>query len=320
MEAFVTLATSDEYAVGAMVLARSLRSVQTTRQLVCMVTDNLASEIKLALNQVFDLVQIVNILDSKDADNLRLLARPDLGVTFTKLHCWRLTQYSKCVFMDADTLALQNIDDLFDREELSASPDPGWPDYFNSGVFVFRPSLDTYDKLINHALSTGSFDGGDQGLLNTFFSEWSVSSHKRLPVAYNCMSVSFYSYLPAFLQHKQHIRVAHFIGSLKPWHQQYCTQSGSVVPRDDNGKFTIDFLNKWWTTFVTEVRPLIGSQVTGFVGQMVNKPYEAPAQAEPHEGPSPVQRQMAWERGEIDYTGSDSFDNIAAKLDSVIKK
>lgn len=46
----------------------------------------------------------VNLLDSGDADNLRLLARPELGVTFTKLHCWKLTQYEKCVFLDADTL------------------------------------------------------------------------------------------------------------------------------------------------------------------------------------------------------------------------
>lgn len=46
----------------------------------------------------------VNVLDSKDEANLALLARPELGVTFTKLHCWRLTQYEKCVFLDADTL------------------------------------------------------------------------------------------------------------------------------------------------------------------------------------------------------------------------
>lgn len=53
---------------------------------------------------VFDHVELVDVLDSKDETNLALLERPDLGVTFTKLHCWRLTQYRKAVFMDADTL------------------------------------------------------------------------------------------------------------------------------------------------------------------------------------------------------------------------
>ena len=54
---------------------------------------------------------------------------------------------------------LQNIDDLFEREELSAAPDVGWPDCFNSGVFVFRPSNATYASLLQFAITTGSFDG-----------------------------------------------------------------------------------------------------------------------------------------------------------------
>jgi glycogenin len=49
-------------------------------------------------------VQEVNVLDSQDTANLALLKRPELGITFTKLHCWRLTQFEKCVFLDADTL------------------------------------------------------------------------------------------------------------------------------------------------------------------------------------------------------------------------
>ena len=63
------------------------------------------------------------------------------------------------MFLDADTLVLQNVDELFEREELSAAPDIGWPDCFNSGVFVFEPSLETFARLINLSLTTGSFDG-----------------------------------------------------------------------------------------------------------------------------------------------------------------
>ena len=32
---------------------------------------------------------------------------------------------------------MKNSDELFDRNEFSAAPDAGWPDCFNSGVFVF---------------------------------------------------------------------------------------------------------------------------------------------------------------------------------------
>ena len=54
---------------------------------------------------------------------------------------------------------LSNCEELFEREELSAAPDPGWPDCFNSGVFVYRPSKDTYRQLVQFAVKEGSFDG-----------------------------------------------------------------------------------------------------------------------------------------------------------------
>lgn len=94
---------------------------------------------------------------------------------------------------------LQNCDELFQREELSAAPDVGWPDCFNSGVFVYRPNTQTFEKLMQFAVAKGSFDGGDQGLLNSFFSDWAKGDNsKRLPFIYNTCSTACYSYLPAF--------------------------------------------------------------------------------------------------------------------------
>ncbi len=62
-------------------------------------------------------------------------------------------------------MVLRQIDDLFEREEFSAAPDAGWPDCFNSGVFVFKPSKDTFNQLMNFASQqNASFDGQ----LNTF--------------------------------------------------------------------------------------------------------------------------------------------------------
>ena len=96
---------------------------------------------------------------------------------------------------------MKNCDELFEREELSAAPDVGWPDCFNSGVFVYKPSAETFGKLIQFAATTGSFDGGDQGVLNSFFSGWATGdSSKRLPFLYNTASTATYSYMPAFNQ------------------------------------------------------------------------------------------------------------------------
>lgn len=43
--------------------------------------------------------------------------------------------------------------------------------------------------------------GGDQGVLNSFFSTWATADiSKHLPFIYNLSTVSIYSYLPAFKQ------------------------------------------------------------------------------------------------------------------------
>ncbi|EDX08032.1 GD11576 [Drosophila simulans] len=102
--AWVTLTTNDTYSLGALVLAHSLKRAKTAHQLAVLVTPNVSQAMRDRLKEVYNVVQEVNVLDSQDAANLALLSRPELGVTFTKLHCWRLVQFEKCVFLDADTL------------------------------------------------------------------------------------------------------------------------------------------------------------------------------------------------------------------------
>ncbi|XP_005747145.1 glycogenin-2 isoform X1 [Pundamilia nyererei] len=241
-EAFVTLATTDSYCMGAAVVARSLRRHGTTRHIVAMITPNVSEQSRLALEDVFDEVIVVDVMDSEDYHHLSLLGRPELGITFTKIHCWTLTQYSKCVFLDADTLVLCNVDELFDRDELSAAPDPGWPDCFNSGVFVFRPSLHTHTRLLDHTSRHGSFDGGDQGLLNSFFSSWSVEDlSKHLPFVYNLSASSVYSYLPAFQQFGHNAKIIHFLGADKPWNSQGNSSYSHNMEQ---------FVSLWWKEYL----------------------------------------------------------------------
>jgi hypothetical protein len=45
-EAFVTLATTDNYAIGALTLAQSLRAVNTNRTLAVMVTKDLSESMR----------------------------------------------------------------------------------------------------------------------------------------------------------------------------------------------------------------------------------------------------------------------------------
>ncbi|XP_049729415.1 glycogenin-2-like isoform X1 [Elephas maximus indicus] len=259
-QAFVTLATNDVYCQGALVLGQSLRNHQTTRKLAVLITPQVSHLLRVILSRVFDDVIEVNLIRSADYIHLAYLKRPELGVTLTKLHCWTLTRYSKCIFLDADTLVLSNIDELFDRRELSAAPDPGWPDCFNSGVFVFQPSLETHSRLLQHAANHGSFDGADQGLLNSFFSSWPTADiRKHLPFIYNLSSNAAYTYGPAFRQFGSGAKVVHFLGSTKPWSYKYNPQTGSIV-QDGSGADTphqLAFLNLWWGVYHSSVLPLL---------------------------------------------------------------
>ncbi|XP_040122333.1 glycogenin-2 isoform X2 [Oryx dammah] len=258
-QAFVTLATNDIYCQGALVLGQSLREHRATRRLAVLVTPQVSTPLRVILSRVFDEVVEVNLIDSADYVHLAFLKRPDLGITLTKLHCWTLTHYSKCVFLDADTLVLSNIDELFERREFSAAPDPGWPDCFNSGVFVFQPSLETHSLLLQHATDHGSFDGADQGLLNSFFSNWSTADiQKHLPFIYNLSSNTTYTYSPAFKQFGSSAKVVHFLGSSKPWNYKYNPQTGSVL-EDGSGRadqHQTSFLNQWWGIYHRSILPL----------------------------------------------------------------
>jgi lipopolysaccharide biosynthesis glycosyltransferase len=74
-------------------------------------------------------------------------------------------------------------------------PDVGWPDIFNSGVMVLSPGEDKFTQLTQLFKSKGSWDGGDQGILN----EWRGNNWNRLSFTYNTTPTAAYTSVFAFL-------------------------------------------------------------------------------------------------------------------------
>uniref|UniRef100_A0A3B3ZDP1 glycogenin glucosyltransferase n=1 Tax=Periophthalmus magnuspinnatus TaxID=409849 RepID=A0A3B3ZDP1_9GOBI len=293
---------------GAVVVAKSLRRHGTTRSIVVMVTPNVSNTSRAVLSEVFDEVIVVDLLDSEDFLRLSLLGRPDLGVTFTKIHCWTLVHYSKCVFLDADTLVLSNVDALFEREEFSAAPDPGWPDCFNSGVFVFRPSLHTHAQLVQHANQHGSFDGGDQGLLNSFFSSWAVEDlSKHLPFVYNLSASTVYSYLPAFKQFGHKAKIVHFLGSTKPWNSSADSSSQTM------GRY----VDMWWTEYHSHTTSSASSasSSSSAPSSSAHEKHDIPFVSYTKKTAKKTKQEKQWEIGQADYLGRDAFEHIQKMLD-----
>ncbi|KAI8805682.1 nucleotide-diphospho-sugar transferase [Cladochytrium replicatum] len=277
--AYVTFLSSDSYLPGALVLAASLKDSETLHKLVVLVAhDTVSVPAVQLLYGAFDYVIFVQSIFSKDLGNLALLGRPELDITFTKLHVWGneklIELFDRVAFFDADTLVLRNVDSIFSYLDpvpvilpdgsitkqdvyFAAAPDIGWPDCFNSGVFVTRPSKGLNSQLLEHAHTAGSFDGGDQGLLNSFFKSWSSGRSvpgsneplsTRLPFLFNVTPSASYSYLPAFVHYNVEISVVHFIGQSKPWLWDRFTD-GDVIPRGDTSAQTLNLIRQWWNVF-----------------------------------------------------------------------
>lgn len=246
---YITLLTHESYLPGALTLGAQLKHLGTKYPLSLLVDTSAIAPHSLALlEQVYDNVIAIDneLILAPLRPVAEKLGRTELAVTFTKLHLWNQTTYDKLVYLDADTLPLASLDDLFETnvgpEQIAASPDAGWPDIFNSGVLVLAPSARVFGELLAAAAADAStFDGADQGLLNEYFNLGSDGANwHRLPFVYNVTpNVSnHYQYNPAFARFADKIKLLHFIGATKPWH------ATDVLSSD------LDNLHHyWWAAF-----------------------------------------------------------------------
>ncbi|KAH3688353.1 hypothetical protein WICPIJ_000659 [Wickerhamomyces pijperi] len=246
--AIATLLFSASYLPGALILSKTLRQlgVPSDVKLVVLLAATLTEFQYQQLSASFDeIIEIRSINANQQSEELKLLQRPELFQTFSKVHVFKLTQFESLIYMDADTLPIKQICGLFrefehlTENQIVASPDSGWPDIFNSGVFLIKPSLQIYNELLHKITNSvnPSFDGADQGLLNEFFQFDSPEQRQwiRLPFLYNVTPSIHYQYQPAYQFFEEEIHVVHFIGAVKPWHEP--------------GLFG-NLRDKWWLKYI----------------------------------------------------------------------
>ena len=190
-QAYVTMITAGgEYVPGVEVLGESIRQSGSSEPLLLMATPD---EPKTALDGLasrgWEVSEIQPIANPSPDDEL-LFAR--FKHCFTKLRAFELADLEKAVFLDADTVVLQNVDDLFGRPGMAAAPDFFMPDQFNSGVMVFEPSRELFRHLVEALAVAPTYDGGDQGFLNSFWPDWwAMSAEHRLSPGYNMPHFNF---------------------------------------------------------------------------------------------------------------------------------
>lgn len=164
MNAYVTLLSTESYLAAVLALNQSFKNVNSEYPLVCMVTENLDVErITKILESQDIIVEIVrNIEYSQQLQQIVLNEMPDAEHTLytgSKFCIFNLSQqkYNKLVFIDADVMILQNMDDIMDYPDGAML----YIDGDNlSGLFVIELNKHTEHEIYEFLLKYGYFNDG----------------------------------------------------------------------------------------------------------------------------------------------------------------
>ena len=190
---------------------KSLR--EKTRYPLIAMTLDLSVESVRRLTDLGIICKPVEKIESKNAgigDNKPRL--DDFTYTYTKLHIFNYEEYERIIFLDSDLIVVKSIDHLFTEvtgDFAACACTPYWEDRFNSGVMVIRPDNRVFQDMIAKKDTMFTYDGSDQGFLNTYFTDW-----QKLDIKYNA-GKRIYSETPEHWASIDH-HVIHFVGG-KPW-------------------------------------------------------------------------------------------------------
>ncbi|XBI93518.1 hypothetical protein VPH35_030351 [Triticum aestivum] len=222
-EAYVTLLYGDEFVLGVRVLGKSIRDTGTRRDMVVLVSDGVSEYSRQLLEADGWIVKRITLLANPNQ------VRPTRfwGV-YTKLKIFNMTSYKKVVYLDADTVVVKSIEDVFKCGKFCGNLKHS--ERMNSGVMVVEPSETVFKDMISQVDRLPSYTGGDQGFLNSYYADFANSrvyepdspltpepETQRLSTLYNA-DVGLYMLANKWMVDEKELRVIHYtLGPLKPW-------------------------------------------------------------------------------------------------------
>lgn len=221
---YITVLSTDSYVEGVVVLDRSLARSQARYPFLVLTTPNLASKTLQMLDRYGIQHQAIPPIELDTAVQQH---QSRWQWTYSKLQIFNQTQFEKLVYLDADMLVYENLDDLFERPHMSAVNAGGMlPEYanwteFNSGLMVIEPAAALYQDMLAKLPTLYLPAGGDQDFLNAYYPDWPTQPEKHLDHAYNI----FHDHVDRYQQRfgyelggqRKPIKVIHYVGEQKPW-------------------------------------------------------------------------------------------------------
>lgn len=184
--AWVTLLTQPTYVPGVETLWRSLQNSGSPWPLVVMVTPGIDLAVRESLTADGCVIREVPIL-GPDPSLAHRYANARFADVWSKLAVWTLTEYQRVVFLDADMLVIQNMDEVFtlplkagfiaachacrcnpshiasypeswqpencfyswcEDMQMTAHPPATLDNYLNGGFLVLKPDQAIYDQMM----------------------------------------------------------------------------------------------------------------------------------------------------------------------------
>ncbi|KAL5795776.1 hypothetical protein ACOSQ2_000596 [Xanthoceras sorbifolium] len=271
--AYVTfLAGNGDYVKGVVGLAKGLRKAKTQYPLVVAVLPDVPEEHRKILESQGCIVR--EIQPVYPPENQTQFAMAYYVINYSKLRIWEFVEYSKMIYLDGDIQVYDNIDHLFDLPDghfyavmdcfcektwnhtpqykigyCQQCPDKvHWPAelgqppalYFNAGMFVFGPSLSTYEDLLKTLKITPPTSFAEQDFLNMYFKD----IYKPIPLVYNLVLAMLWRH-PENVELEK-VKVVHYCAAgSKPW--RYTGEEDNMQREDIKM-----LIQKWWDIYNDE--------------------------------------------------------------------
>ncbi|CAN6572576.1 unnamed protein product [Malus baccata var. baccata] len=266
--AYVTfLAGNGDYVKGVVGLAKGLRKVNAAYPLVVAVLPDVPEDHRRILQSQGCIVREIEPV--YPPENQTQFAMAYYVINYSKLRIWEFVEYEKVIYLDGDIQVYDNIDHLFDLPdghfyavmdcfcETTWSHTPQyqigycqqcpekvqWPTselgpppslYFNAGMFVFEPGLETYHDLLRTLRGTPPTPFAEQDLLNMYFRK----IYKPIPLVYNLV-------LAMLWRHPENVELDKVKVGSKPWRY---TGKEENMQREDIKML----VKKWWGIYNDE--------------------------------------------------------------------
>ncbi|KAH8501002.1 hypothetical protein Peur_042765 [Populus x canadensis] len=309
--AYVTfLAGNGDYVKGVVGLAKGLRKVKSAYPLVVAILPDVPEEHREILESQGCIVREIEPL--YPPENQTQFSMAYYVINYSKLRIWEFVDYGKMIYLDGDIQVFDNIDHLFEKPtgyfyavmdcfcEKTWSTTPQYqikycqqcpekvqwplemgsppPLYFNAGMCLFEPKLETYFDLLETLKATTPTSFAEQDFLNMFFRD----VYQPIPPVYNLVSAMLWRHPDKFDLDK--VKVVHYCAAgAKPWRY---TGKEENMDREDIKVL----VKKWWEIYEDEsldfknatvpvaqekLGPLIAALTEDGVGNHMNLPSAA---------------------------------------------